>query len=93
MLFSLEWLTQGRQCHQGEVVHPSLLVLRPVSQIHLNYDRVEEQLKAKQDELAVEREASRAMRNSLAAYNAQMQVFMAVRKKNNFIAFLTFSGM
>jgi hypothetical protein len=64
-----------------------------VSQIHLNYDRVEEQLKAKQDELAVEREASRAMRNSLAAYNAQMQVFMAVRKKNNFIAFLTFSGM
>jgi hypothetical protein len=54
---------------------------------------VEEQLKAKQDELAVEREASRAMRNSLAAYNAQMQVFMAVRKKNNFIAFLTFSGM
>jgi hypothetical protein len=64
-----------------------------VSQIHLNYDRVEEQLKAKQDELAVERETSRAMRNSLAAYNAQMQVFMAVRKKNNFIAFLTFSGM
>jgi hypothetical protein len=64
-----------------------------VSQIHLNYDRVEEQLKATQDELAVEREASRAMRDSLAAYNARMQAFMVVRKKNTFIAFLTFSDL
>jgi hypothetical protein len=64
-----------------------------VSQIHLNYDRVEEQLKVTQDELAVEREASRATRDSLTAYNAQMQAFMAVRKKNTFVAFLTFSDL
>jgi hypothetical protein len=31
MLFSVEWLTRGRQCRQGEVHHPSLLVLRLVS--------------------------------------------------------------
>jgi hypothetical protein len=49
-----------------------------VSKIHLNYERVEEQLRAMQDELAAEREANRATRDSLASYNAQMQAFMMV---------------
>jgi hypothetical protein len=39
------------------------------------------QLKAMQDVLTVDREDNRAMRDSWVAYNAQMQVFMMVRKK------------
>jgi hypothetical protein len=33
------------------------------------------------------------LKASLAAYNAQMQSFMAVRNKNTFIVFITFSDM
>jgi hypothetical protein len=63
------------------------------SQMHLDYGKVEEQLRAMQDELVVEREPSRTMRDSLVDYNAQMQVFMVVRKENTFVAFLIFSDM
>jgi hypothetical protein len=54
---------------------------------------MENQLKEPQDVLDMEREDSRVMRESCAADNAQMQVFMAVRKKNTFIAIITFSDM
>jgi hypothetical protein len=50
-------------------------------------------LKATQDVLAVEQEDHRATQESLAAYNAQMQVFMEVRNKNTFVAFITFSDI
>jgi hypothetical protein len=46
-----------------------------------------------QDVLTMEQEDHRVTRESLAAYNAQMQVFMAVRNKNTFVAFITFSDM
>jgi hypothetical protein len=72
----------------------SFLGLTPrVSHIHLDNGRVEEQHRVTQDELVMEREASRATSDSLAAYNALMQAFMAVRKKNIIIVFLTFSDM
>jgi hypothetical protein len=64
-----------------------------VSQIHLDYSRVQEELRAMQDELEVERKANRAMRDLLASYNTQMQAFMVVRKKNTFLPFLSFSDM
>jgi hypothetical protein len=64
-----------------------------ISQIHLNYEAMENQLKATQDVLTAEQEDHRATRESLAAYNAQMQSFMAVRNKNTFVAFITFSDM
>jgi hypothetical protein len=61
-----------------------------VSQIHLKYERMENQLRATQDVLAVEREDSRATKDSWVAYNSPMQAFMVVRKKNTFIVSLTF---
>jgi hypothetical protein len=45
---------------------------------------VQEELRAMQDELALERKANKAQRDSLVSYNTQMQTFMAVRKKNTF---------
>jgi hypothetical protein len=73
-------------------LQPSGLTPR-VSQIHLNYERMENQLRAMQDVLAVEREDNRVTRHLCAGYNTQMQAFMAVRKKNTFIAFLTLNDM
>jgi hypothetical protein len=64
-----------------------------VSQIHLNYDRVQDQLRATQDKLATEREDNTATRDSWATYNAHMQMFMLVRNKNTFVAFLSISDM
>ena len=64
-----------------------------ISQIHLNYEAMENQLKATQDVLTAEQKYHRATRESLAAYNAHMQVFMTVRNKNTFVAFITFSDM
>jgi hypothetical protein len=63
-----------------------------VSQIHLNYEAIENHLKTMQDVLAVEQQDHRDTREFMA-FNAQMQVFMAVRKKNAFIAFITFSNI
>jgi hypothetical protein len=64
-----------------------------VSQIHLNYERMKNELRATQDVLTAEREDNRATRDSWASYNAQMQAFMVVRKKNTSVAFLTFTDM
>jgi hypothetical protein len=47
--------------------------------MHLNYESM-------QDEL-------RETRESVNGFNAQIQAFMAVRNKNTFVAFLTFSGI
>jgi hypothetical protein len=51
------------------------------------------QLKMTQDVLAVEHEDHRDTRESLNAFNAQMQMLMVVRNKNTFIAFTTFSDI
>jgi hypothetical protein len=50
-----------------------------VSQMHINYESM-------QDEL-------REMQESMNAFNTQIQVFIAVRNKNTFISFLTFSDI
>jgi hypothetical protein len=54
---------------------------------------MENQLKVMQDVPTVEQEGHRATRDSLAAYNASMQVFMMVRNKIIFVAFITFTDM
>jgi hypothetical protein len=64
-----------------------------VSQIHLNYVVMENQIRTMQDVLAAEQEDHRETRESLAAYNAQMKAFMVVRNKNTFVAFITFSDI
>jgi hypothetical protein len=63
-----------------------------VSQIHLNYELMENQLRMTQEVLA-EQEDHRETQESVNAFNAQIQAFMAVRNKNTFIAFLTFSDI
>jgi hypothetical protein len=50
-------------------------------------------LKTTQDVLTAEQEDHRETRESVNAFNAQIQVFMAVINKNTFIAFLTFSDI
>jgi hypothetical protein len=64
-----------------------------VSQIHLNYELMQNELRSMQDVLAVEQEDHRETRESVNAFNAQIQAFMVVRNKNTFIAFLTFSDI
>jgi hypothetical protein len=64
-----------------------------VSQIYLNYETMENQFKTMQDVLAVEQEDHRDTRESLNAFNAQMQAFMVVRNNNTFIDFITFSDI
>jgi hypothetical protein len=64
-----------------------------VSHIHLNYDAMENQLRTMQDVLAAEQEDHRDTRELVYAFNSQMQAFMAVRNKNIFIAFITFSDI
>jgi hypothetical protein len=54
---------------------------------------MENQLRMTQDVLTVEQEDHRETRESLTAYNAQMQAFMTVRNKNTFIDFITFSNI
>jgi hypothetical protein len=78
---------------RGSSSSQSSSITSRVSQIHLNYELMENQLRATQDVLTVEQEDHRATRDSLAAYNAQMQVFMAVRNKNIFLTFIIFSDM
>jgi hypothetical protein len=63
------------------------------SQIHLHYEVMENQFKTTQDVLAVEQEDHRDTRESLNAFNAQMQAFMVVRNNNTFIDFITFSDI
>jgi hypothetical protein len=62
-----------------------------VSQIHLNFEAMENKLRMMQDVLAVEQENHREMRESVNTFSVQIQAFLTVRNKNKFIAFLTFS--
>jgi hypothetical protein len=64
-----------------------------VSQIHLNYEAMENQLRTTQDMLTTEQEDHKETRESLVAYNAWMQTFMVVRNKNTFVAFITSSDI
>jgi hypothetical protein len=64
-----------------------------VSQIHLNYETMKNQLRMTQDMLAMKQENHREMRESVNAFNAQIQAFMTVRNKNKFITFLAFSDI
>jgi nitrate/nitrite-specific signal transduction histidine kinase len=64
-----------------------------VSQIHLNYEAMENELRTMKDVLAVQQENHRETRESVNTFNAQIQAFLMVRNKNKFIAFLTFSDI
>jgi hypothetical protein len=64
-----------------------------VSQIHLNYEVMENDLRMTKDVLAVEQENHRVMRESMNTFNAQIQAFLMVRNKNKFIPFLIFSDI
>jgi hypothetical protein len=64
-----------------------------VSQIHLNYEAMENDLRTMKDVLAVEQENHRVTRESVNTFNAQIQMFLIVRNKNKFIAFLIFSDI
>jgi hypothetical protein len=64
-----------------------------VSQIHLNYEAMENQLKMTQYMLAAQQEDHRETQESVNAFSAQMQAFMSVRNKNTFITFITFSDI
>jgi hypothetical protein len=61
--------------------------------IHLNYESMQIELRSMQDVLAVEQEDHREIRESVNAFNAQIQAFMVVRNENTFITFLTFSDI
>jgi capsule polysaccharide export protein KpsE/RkpR len=78
---------------RGSLLSQSSGLMPRVSQIHLNYEAMKNQLRTMQDVLAVESEDHRETRESLNAFNAKMQVFMVVRNKNTFIAFITFSDI
>jgi hypothetical protein len=51
------------------------------------------QLRITQDVLAAEPKGHRETQESLNAFNTQIQVFVAVRNKNAFMAFITFSDI
>jgi hypothetical protein len=54
---------------------------------------MENQLRMTQDVLAAEQEDHRETRESVNAFNAQIQAFMTVRNNNKLIAFLAFSDI
>jgi hypothetical protein len=64
-----------------------------VSQIHLNYETMEIDLRTMKDVLAVEQENHKVTRESVNTFNTQIQAFLMVRNKNKFIASLTFSDI
>jgi hypothetical protein len=64
-----------------------------VSQIHLNYEAMENDLKTMKDVLEVEQENHRVMQELVNTFNTQIQVFLTVRNKNKFITFLPFSDI
>jgi hypothetical protein len=64
-----------------------------VSQIHLKYESKQNDLRSTQDVLAMEQEDPREARESVNAFNTQIQAFITIRNKNTFIAFLTFSDI
>jgi hypothetical protein len=51
------------------------------------------QLRTTQGVLTAKQENHRETRESVNAFNAQIETFMAVRNKNTFIAFLIFSDI
>jgi hypothetical protein len=51
---------------------------------------MENQLRTTQDVLMAEQEDHRETQELVNAFNAWMQVFMVIRNKNTFIAFITF---
>jgi hypothetical protein len=88
----MECWTSGRQCRQRQSSSSTSSGLTPrVSQIHLNYEAIENDLKTTKDVLAVEQENYRVTRESVNTFNAQIQAFLMVRNKNKFITFLIFS--
>jgi hypothetical protein len=64
-----------------------------VSQIHLNYEAMKNDLRMTKDVLPVEQENHRVTRESVNTFNAQIQAFLTVKNKNKFIAFLIFSDI
>jgi hypothetical protein len=80
-------LPRGSSSSQSSGIMPC------VSQIHMNYEGLENQLKATLDVLTVEQGDHRATQELLATDNVIMQEFMEVRNKNTFIVFITFSDM
>jgi hypothetical protein len=64
-----------------------------VSQIYLNYETMENHLTTMQDVLAAEHEDHRETRESIDAFDTQMQALMVVRNKNTFLTFITFSDI
>jgi hypothetical protein len=54
---------------------------------------MQNELRSTQDVLAAEQEDHRETRELVNVFNAQIQAFMAVRNKNIFITFLTFSDI
>jgi hypothetical protein len=77
---------------RGSLSSQSSSIMPRVSQIHLNYESKENQLRATPDMLTAKQD-HRATLDSLAAYNAQMQAFMMIKNKNTFITFIIFSDM
>jgi hypothetical protein len=64
-----------------------------VSQMTLNYEVMDNHLRATQDVLTVEQEDHRDTQESFNASHTQMQALMVVRNKNTFVPFITFSGI
>jgi hypothetical protein len=64
-----------------------------VSQIHLNYEAMENQLRTTRDVRVMEQEDHRETRESVNAFNSQIHAFMAVRNNNTLIAFITISDI
>jgi hypothetical protein len=54
---------------------------------------MQNELRSTQDVLVAEQEDHRETRESVNAFNTQIQAFMMVRNKNTFTTFLTFSDI
>jgi hypothetical protein len=54
-----------------------------VSQIHLNYEAMKNDLRTIKDVLAVEQENHRVMQESVNTFNTQIQAFLTVRIRIN----------
>jgi hypothetical protein len=88
-----DWVVDSREAMspRGSSSSQSSGLMIRVSHVHLNSEAMENQLRMTQDILTAEQEDHRETWESLAAYNAQMQAFTALRNKNTFVSFITFS--
>jgi hypothetical protein len=68
-------------------------LMHHVSQIHLNYEAMKNDLRTTKDVLAVEQENHRVTQESVNTFNAQIQAFLTVRNKNKFITWSSVSRM